>query len=425
MAASKERNCVWCVVLDRYIQSFSPDVSQRLEKLYQEGGNIMDIDVGGKKYILSIDMFWQQNSETGFRRPILARPNNASVAFATTLWFIHDKDKDTWTNMDSDTSYQLSTWPETRNTSNIVPCGGYNRQRNYIISLDMTRTAGTQTNLLTGVVSDIIMAVSKESAAEKYKKHMTKKPVTTHTDSPVVFNGPYTKPTPDTSIAETDPFTLLNQASIPYTTDIGKQEEDTECPVCLEPLCGNPKDIMKPIKLAACEKHYFHASCVALTMHNGSIRCPICGFIYGAPLTGNQPDNGIMSVFFVDESLPGFDCGTIVIEYRFSDGKQGNNHPRPGETYQGTSRVAYLPNNPDGTNALALLKVAWDRRLIFTVNHSVTFGVAGGIRVVWNGIHHKTSPEAGEFGYPDPTYFIRLKDELARVGVTDKDLEQK
>ena len=40
--------------------------------------------------------------------------------------------------------------------------------------------------------------------------------------------------------------------------------------------------------------------------------------------------------------------------------------------------------------------------------------------VVWNGIHHKTNLYGGatNFGYPDKSYFNRVKEELAAKGVT-------
>lgn len=40
-------------------------------------------------------------------------------------------------------------------------------------------------------------------------------------------------------------------------------------------------------------------------------------------------------------------------------------------------------------------------------------------QIVWNGIHHKTSLQGGSanFGFPDPTYFKRVKLELADKGV--------
>ena len=49
---------------------------------------------------------------------------------------------------------------------------------------------------------------------------------------------------------------------------------------------------------------------------------------------------------------------------------------------------------------------------------SVTTGRAN--TVVWSGIHHKTSLGGGPafFGYPDPTYFNRVKLEIADRGIT-------
>ena len=43
--------------------------------------------------------------------------------------------------------------------------------------------------------------------------------------------------------------------------------------------------------------------------------------------------------------------------------------------------------------------------------------------VVWNGIHHKTNLSGGTnyYGYPDSTYFNRVKEELAAKGVIADD----
>jgi len=64
-----------------------------------------------------------------------------------------------------------------------------------------------------------------------------------------------------------------------------------------------------------------------------------------------------------------------------------------------------------------LLKEAFARKLIFTVGRSVTTGMDN--QIVWNGIHHKTSTMGGvaSFGYPDLTYFSRVKEELAAKGI--------
>lgn len=39
--------------------------------------------------------------------------------------------------------------------------------------------------------------------------------------------------------------------------------------------------------------------------------------------------------------------------------------------------------------------------------------------IVWNGVHHKTRTSGGSarYGYPDETYFNRVKQEMALKGV--------
>ena len=63
-------------------------------------------------------------------------------------------------------------------------------------------------------------------------------------------------------------------------------------------------------------------------------------------------------------------------------------HPKPGAQYQGITRTAFLPDNMEGREICALLKVAFERRLVFTIGTSRTTGREGVI--TWNDIHHKT-----------------------------------
>lgn len=67
---------------------------------------------------------------------------------------------------------------------------------------------------------------------------------------------------------------------------------------------------------------------------------------------------------------------------------------------------------------MELLKVAWNRRLIFTVGTSSTTGESN--TVVWNEIHHKTEmTNLSGHGYPDPNYLDNVLAELAAQGVTE------
>ena len=97
----------------------------------------------------------------------------------------------------------------------------------------------------------------------------------------------------------------------------------------------------------------------------------------------------------------------------------------PSKGYRGTSRQAYLPDTKEGIEVLSLLAECFRRRFTFIVGTSVTTGATN--TVVWAGIHHKTSPSGGtsSFGYPDPTYFERVKSEMAQRGVTLKEIGDK
>uniref|UniRef100_A0A7N5JZI1 E3 ubiquitin-protein ligase n=1 Tax=Ailuropoda melanoleuca TaxID=9646 RepID=A0A7N5JZI1_AILME len=96
---------------------------------------------------------------------------------------------------------------------------------------------------------------------------------------------------------------------------------------------------------------------------------------------------------------------------------QKKEHPNPGKKYSGVQRTAYLPNNEEGNEVLRLLRKAFDQKLIFTVGESRALGVCDVI--TWNDIHHKTSRTGGTqtYGYPDPGYLKRVKEELKNKGI--------
>ncbi len=165
--------------------------------------------------------------------------------------------------------------------------------------------------------------------------------------------------------------------------------------------------------LENCQDHFFHDEClISMMSSNEWIKCPNCNKIYGI-MSGNQP-TGIFAVRIIKEKCSGFRENTIQLYYEFPDG--------PG--YSGTTRNAYLPNNKEGKEVLALFKVAFDRKLMYTIGRSVTTGKDN--CVVWNGVHHKTNLDGGPayFGYPDNTYFNRVKEELAAKGVVPVNIKE-
>lgn len=170
------------------------------------------------------------------------------------------------------------------------------------------------------------------------------------------------------------------------------------------------------VLLDNCTDHFFHSECLAnLIGEKSHAKCPNCSKIYGI-ITGEQP-KGTMKAYITREyHCDGYPkIGTIVMEYKFPNGKG----------YSGTHRIAYLPNNKEGKEILALLKVGFDRRLLFTIGTSVTTGQEN--TTIWNGVHQKTNISGGShnYGYPDPTYFNRVKQELAAKGVIEENITQK
>ncbi|KAA0708056.1 E3 ubiquitin-protein ligase DTX3L [Triplophysa tibetana] len=187
----------------------------------------------------------------------------------------------------------------------------------------------------------------------------------------------------------------------------GAKSEDYHCVICM--------DNIKNEKKLKCG-HAFCKDCIdEAVKHNGKI-CPMCMKIFGK-IEGNQP-HGTMDVTKDRSSLPGYpDAGTIQIVYTISSGTQTSKHPNPGQHHYGTHRTAYLPDNKEGNHVLGLLRRAFDQRLIFTVGTSTTSGATNA--VTWNDIHHKTNTHGGPegYGYPDPDYLKRVKDELKAKGI--------
>ncbi|KAF1391531.1 hypothetical protein PFLUV_G00043090 [Perca fluviatilis] len=184
-------------------------------------------------------------------------------------------------------------------------------------------------------------------------------------------------------------------------------DKDEKCPICMETFTKK-----KQLKC----KHEFCEECLAQSKEAMGPICPVCRDVFGM-MEGDQPD-GHMTWKSHYSSLPGFSgCGTITINYDISSGKQTEKHPNPGKYYSGISRTAYLPDNKEGREVLHLLKKAFDQKLIFTVGTSRTSGMDN--QVTWNDIHHKTNTTGGPecFGYPDPGYLSRVREELKAKGI--------
>jgi deltex-like protein len=185
--------------------------------------------------------------------------------------------------------------------------------------------------------------------------------------------------------------------------------QNNDCRICLEDLDASQ------FILPTC-KHTFHRYCIEKWFQSsGKQTCPTCGYLYGITkgmiyrsrimffiscYKGPQPQ-GEMKIKYLPTPLPGFppeqyapnEGPTIEITYTIPSGVQGPLNPQPGQSFIGTVRTAYLPNNSEGKYVLNLLKRAFDDQHIFTIGKSSTTGRDN--VVIWNDIHHKTQINGG------------------------------
>ncbi|KAL5251341.1 hypothetical protein ACHWQZ_G016886 [Mnemiopsis leidyi] len=215
---------------------------------------------------------------------------------------------------------------------------------------------------------------------------------------------------------------LVRSSCTPYS-QVGATQD--VCPVCQNNMTDSSDYTTHP-GLAGLQhdritlkcNHHIHTQClhalISSSNNSTSFSCLECQRSYGVR-TGNQPTSGKMAVKTDSSiSLAGYEqYGTIIVTYNFTSGVGQN-----GVSYSahGFPRTAYFPDCDDGNDVVDLIKVAFKRRLIFTIGDSVTTGAKN--CVVWNDIHHKTSMRRGDtYGYPDPGYLARVRAELKSKGV--------
>lgn len=218
---------------------------------------------------------------------------------------------------------------------------------------------------------------------------------------------------------------ILTQHTIPWHLPRPGTSVD-DCAICLTEL-GDPAnydvhaDSIRSLSLNLCN-HTYHQSCLESLLKNSPspfLQCPACKKVYGT-MTGNRPLTGTISHSILNGPLPGNPShNTIQITFRFTHGTQGPEHPHPGRQYSASNfpRMAYLPDSPEGLEALHGLYLAWEQRLLFTVGRSLT--TSQDDVVTWNDIHLKTNMGQGEHGYPAPDHIKDLKQELKGFGITE------
>jgi len=210
---------------------------------------------------------------------------------------------------------------------------------------------------------------------------------------------------------------LINNDNSNSTSDILKANKCSKTAACEELIKYQiDNNFFDVVLLNGCSDHFFHIDCFLNMIGDEKqyAKCPNCNTIYGI-MIGDQPPGTMKVTIEKNYKCDGYKRNnTLIIEYIFLNGKN----------YEGTSRTAYLPDNYEGREILALFRVAFERKLLFSIGTSVTTGKSN--QTIWNGIHQKTNLTGGSqyFGYPDKTYFNRVKLELVSKGVIKQHIEK-
>lgn len=187
--------------------------------------------------------------------------------------------------------------------------------------------------------------------------------------------------------------------------------DDTECAVCLDPLSSQPA-----VRIKNCG-HCFHHTCIMDAVANVP-NCPLCQQPVSDEPQGKCPSGTMKIELEQNRPCPGFESegnGVIEIIYDIPDGTQFSYHDHPGQRYDGTTRVAYLPATLAGRKLLSRLVYAWKHGLTFRIGTSLTTGQDN--QITWTSIHHKTSLHGGVHGFPDPNYIMNCNRALDALSV--------
>ena len=132
----------------------------------------------------------------------------------------------------------------------------------------------------------------------------------------------------------------------------------------------------------------FHERWISKTLNTTST-CPSCSQKYPP---GPQP-SGCLNIRWIRTSCSGYDSvGTWELRFDIPGGTQGTRHKNPGLHYDGTNRIVYYPDVPEGRDAVRLIQYAFEQGFVFKIWESVTSGNDN--QTTWAGIHMKTSMDA-------------------------------
>ena len=373
---------IWECHTDKGYQPMDPSTTAMLEAALASGQPTIRTKFRKFSYIVDLVKKTQRNEKTGKERPI----RRIDLGSTKMTWEVKI-DGDIWVPLDAKTQDLLE---RARNAGEQQVTGIRVRQHTYVIDLSRQK--------------QINVATRREREIRLVYAIQNKIPSCTETGNCLSY---------DMGMGELDLKAVMNWTVLTPHKDYDPSDA---CIITQEDLGDGT---VVPVVRLSCSSStnpcIFRMDTLEKCLASNP-SCPTCGQRFAIP--GAQPSGTMDLSLHHDLHCDGFQgMGTWKIQYTFPSGMQHKRMPHPGKPYDGTTRVSYYPDTPEGKEAIDLLKAAFRLGYMFAVGDSVTTGRQN--VVVWAGIHQKTSLRGGasEHGWPDDTAFDRLKSECVSRGV--------
>jgi len=372
----------------------------------------------GPGYIVDLQQMLQTNMKSGYQRSVRhtgGTPATTPAAGATTVPRWQCLVEGTWMPYPPDLQQVLEQAHSTGQASVDFLSRGGSYRASFTTGKGGT-LVGEQINIATGFRRDISRG-APPMGGPHMPAHMAMAPPAGFMGA--VLSAGFGAGHAPGSGAERISFKACDSSTLDYAAITKWQiltpgtdyDPNTDCTITCDPLGTDVEVVRLPCKSTCIYRRDVLEQCFT----SSGPKCPLCGHHYEMP--GPQP-TGELTVSTTLRDCDGHTGqGSIQLHYTFGGGVQGRQHPKPGQRYSGTERVAYLPNSEQGKKAAELLKKVFLAGKMFIIGTSVTSGKED--TVVYGGVHIKTKTSGGatNHGWPDPTYFERLMSECYAQGI--------
>jgi deltex-like protein len=405
----------WLCDLDGVWSPYAPDVSASIEASFTDSSKTtLDLHLGrgsaggAPTHVIDLESMEQQNSRTGFRRPVRRRRGASAPPIAGTCEFQNEHGK--WISYNPNATEQILIATKAGRTVTTIFVEHSRRLWAYQVDLQRNEQINMHTKMRRPLRIQPAPGATGGGPGPAATAGGGPSPAASAGMGGVRLHEPPWELNFVATPADAVDLSSLTQWRVlkPGEWDAGDSD-----PVMMTDL----GDDDEPVVRLPC-----HTAAVSCTFNRSTLeeafkssnKCPTCGTMYALP--GPQPSGRMRASLDPSTDCDGHVGGTVVLDYTFPSGVQQPQHPKPGVPYDGTRRICYLPNDATGQRCVALLRAAFLQGALFRVGSSSTTGKENA--VVWS-IHQKTRPDGGatRHGWPDDGYLQRLQSECASANV--------